>query len=251
MCIRDRGCTIENVSGQLAPGGVGTFEIHVENTETLNFLLFEIVDMPNLMTVTNITPLGRFEQGGTIDGSAGETESGSFYFLGFDYVDSDDNPLGIEPGMGPILEIEVEFNTNFSNPSVVFMIDTVYSEDFNSNPLVAVADDFGQFTGDMVSLDFDNSFPSSFTLHSNYPNPFNPSTKISYSIPESGDISLNIYDMRGRRIKSLVNKNQTSGRYLVEWNATDDYANNVGAGVYIYQLRSGNKTLSQKMVLMK
>ena len=57
--------------------------------------------------------------------------------------------------------------------------------------------------------------------------------------------------MRGRRIKSLVNKNQTSGRYLVEWNATDDYANNVGAGVYIYQLRSGNKTLSQKMVLMK
>ena len=171
--------------------------------------------------------------------------------MGFDYVDSDDNPLGIEPGMGPILEIEVEFNTNFSNPSVVFMIDTVYSEDFNSNPLVAVADDFGQFTGDMISLDFDNSLPSSFALHSNYPNPFNPSTKISYSIPESGDISLNIYDMRGRRIKSLVNKNQASGRYLIEWNATDDYGNNVGAGVYIYQLRSKNKTLSQKMVLMK
>ena len=245
------GCTIENVNGQLIPGGTATFEIHVENTETLCFLLFEIVDMPNLMTVTNITKLGRFEEGGTIDGSAGETESGSFYFLGFDYVDSDDNPLGIEPGMGPILEIEVEFNTNFSNPSVVFMIDTVYSEDFNSNPLVAVADDFGQFTGDMVSLDFDNSLPSSFALHSNYPNPFNPSTKISYSIPESGDISLNIYDMRGRRIKSLVNKNQASGRYLIEWNATDDYGNNVGAGVYIYQLRSKNKPLSQKMILMK
>ena len=78
------GCTIENVSGQLTPGGTGTFEIHVENTETLNFLLFEIIDMPNLMTVTNITPVGRFEAGGTIDGSAGETDDGSFYFLGFD-----------------------------------------------------------------------------------------------------------------------------------------------------------------------
>ena len=245
------GCTIENVSGQLAPGGTGTFEIHVENTETLNFLLFEIIDMPNLMTVTNITPLGRFEEGGTIDGSAGETESGSFYFLGFDYVESDDNPLGIEPGMGPILEVEVEFNQNFSNSSVVFMIDSIYAEDFSSNPLVAVADDFGQFSGDMVSLDFDNKPPSSFALHPNYPNPFNPSTTISYSIPENADVMLSVYDMRGRMIKSLVNKNQAAGRYLVEWNATDDYGSNVGAGVYIYQLRSGNKTFSQKMVLMK
>ena len=245
------GCTIENVSGQLAPGGTGTFEIHVENTETLNFLLFEIIDMPNLMTVTNITPLGRFEEGGTIDGSAGETESGSFYFLGFDYVESDDNPLGIEPGMGPILEVEVEFNQNFSNSSVVFMIDSIYAEDFSSNPLVAVADDFGQFSGDMVSLDFDNKPPSSFALHPNYPNPFNPSTIISYSIPENADVMLSVYDMRGRMINSLVNKHQAAGRYLVEWNATDDYGSNVGAGVYIYQLRSGNKTFSQKMVLMK
>ena len=74
---------------------------------------------------------------------------------------------------------------------------------------------------------------------------------ISYNIPENADVMLSVYDMRGRMIKSLVNKNQASGRYLVEWNATDDYGNNVGAGVYIYQLRSGNMTFSQKMVLMK
>ena len=153
--------------------------------------------------------------------------------------------------MGPILEVEVEFNQNFSNSSVVFMIDSIYAEDFSSNPLVAVADDFGQFSGDMVSLDFDNKPPSSFALHPNYPNPFNPSTIISYSIPENADVMLSVYDMRGRMIKSLVNKNQAAGRYLVEWNATDDYGSNVGAGVYIYQLRSGNKTFSQKMVLMK
>ena len=52
-------------------------------------------------------------------------------------------------------------------------------------------------------------------------------------------------------INSLVNKHQAAGRYLVEWNATDDYGSNVGAGVYIYQLRSGNMTFSQKMVLIK
>ena len=153
--------------------------------------------------------------------------------------------------MGPILEVEVEFNQNFSNPSVVFMIDSIYAEDYSANPLVAVADDFGQFSGDMVSVDYDNALPSDFVLHSNYPNPFNPSTIISYSIPENTDVALNIYDMRGRMIKSLVNQNQAAGRYLVEWNATDDYGSNVGAGVYIYQLRSRNKTFSQKMVLMK
>ena len=59
--------------------------------------------------------------------------------MGFDYVESDDNPLG-RTGIGPIPEVEVEFNQNFSNPSVVFMIDSIYAEDFSSNPLVAVAE---------------------------------------------------------------------------------------------------------------
>ena len=245
------GCTIENVSGQLTPGGTGTFEIHVENTETLNFLLFEIIDMPNLMTVTNITPVGRFEAGGTIDGSAGETEDGTFYFLGFDYVESGDNPLGIEPGSGPILEIEVEFNTNISNPSVVFMVDSIYAEDFTSNPLTIVADDFGQFTGDMVSLDSDGTMPSNFALRPNYPNPFNPSTIISYDIPLTSDVTIDVYDMRGRMIKNLVSKTQSAGHHFVEWHGSDHFGNHVGAGVYIYQLRAGNKTLSQKMILMK
>ena len=245
------GCTIENVSGQLTPGGTGTFEIHVENTETLNFLLFEIIDMPNLMTVTNITPVGRFEAGGTIDGSTGETEDGIFYFLGFDYVESGENPLGIEPGTGPILEIEVEFNTNISNPSVVFMVDSIYAEDFTSNPLTIVADDFGQFSGDMVSLYPDGTMPSNFALRPNYPNPFNPSTIISYDIPLTSDVTIDVYDMRGRMIRNLVSKTQSAGHYFVVWHGSDHFGNNVGAGVYIYQLRAGNKTLSQKMILMK
>lgn len=207
--------------------------------------------MPNLMTVTNITPVGRFEAGGTIDGSAGETDDGSFYFLGFDYVESGENPLGIEPGLGPILEIEVEFNTNISNSSVVFMIDSIYAEDFTSNPLTIVADDFGQFSGDMVSLDLNGALPSNFALHPNYPNPFNPSTIISYDVALTSDITIDIYDMRGRMIRNLVNKNQSTGHYSIEWHGNDHSGNNVSAGVYIYQLRAGNKTLNQKMILMK
>ena len=73
------GCTIENVSGQMSPGGTGTFQIYMENIETVNVLEFTILDMPDYMTVTDIQLLDRFEDG-TIDGNSGETVDGSFYF---------------------------------------------------------------------------------------------------------------------------------------------------------------------------
>ena len=57
--------------------------------------------------------------------------------------------------------------------------------------------------------------------------------------------------MRGRMIRNLVSKTQNAGHYFVEWHGSDHFGNHVGAGVYIYQLRAGNKTLSQKMILMK
>ena len=238
------GCTIENVSGQMTPGGSGTFEIHIDNIETLNILEFEITDMPDLMTVTNITPLGRFEDG-TIDGISGETESGSFYFLGYDFV------TAIEPDTGPILEVEVEFSNALTNPSVVFMITSISAGDVNANPLTIVADNFGQFSGEMVGVDLGDGLPVSFALHPNYPNPFNPSTIISYDLAFQSDVSLNIYDMRGRMIRNLVGQTQDAGHYLIEWHGNDNSGNNVGAGVYIYKLSAGSRIFSQKMILMK
>jgi len=228
----------------MTPGGSGTFEIHIDNTETLNILEFEITDMPDLMTVTNITPLGRFEDG-TIDGISGETESGTFYFLGYDFVTS------IEPDTGPILEVEVEFSATLTNPSVVFMITAVSAGDVNANPLTIVADNFGQFSGEMVGIDNGDGMPARFALHPNYPNPFNPSTIITYDLALQSDVSLNIYDMRGRMIRNLVGKTQDAGHYLVEWHGNDNSGNNVGAGVYIYRLSAGSRVFSQKMILMK
>ena len=239
------GCTIENASGQMIPGGVGTFEIHIENTETLNILEFEILDMPNYMTVTNITPIGRFEDG-TIDGISGETENGSFYFLGYDFATS------IEPDSGPILEIEVVFNNVMTNPSVVFMISEISAGDVNANPLTVVADNFGQFSSSgMVNVGAISELPEKFALYQNYPNPFNPSTVISYDLPSDSDVILNIYDMRGRMIKNLVQQKQDAGRYMVEWQGDDNSGLNVGAGLYIYRMISGNKVFNHKMILMK
>ncbi len=80
----------------------------------------------------------------------------------------------------------------------------------------------------------------------NYPNPFNPTTIIHYVLPKAGFVSLKIYDMLGREVKTLVSENKDKGVYNVTFNAS-----NLASGVYIYQLRSGNFVASKKLLLMK
>ena len=237
------GCTIENASGQLTPGGTGVFEIHMENTETINILEFEIMDMPNNMVITNVTPLGRFDDG-TIDGGTGETEEGNFYFLGYDFASA------IEPGEGAILEVEVEFTESLDNSSIIFMISSISAGDVNAVPVTIIADDFGQFSGYLNTF-VEGSLPKEFTLHSNYPNPFNPSTVISYDLSRETAVKLNVYDMKGRRINALVNQVQSAGRHHVRWNAKDARGNGISAGVYLYRLEAGGKVFTEKMIFMK
>ncbi len=71
---------------------------------------------------------------------------------------------------------------------------------------------------------------TTYALSQNYPNPFNPSTIINYQIPEDGLVTLKIYDVLGREIKTLVNEQKTTGRYEVKFNAST-----LASGVYIYQ----------------
>ena len=237
------GCTIENAFGQLTPGGTGVFEIHMVNTETINILEFEITDMPDNMVVTNITGLGRFDDG-TIDGGSGETEEGNFYFLGYDFA------TAIEPGEGPILEIEVEFNENLNNSSIVFMISSISAGDVNAVPVTILADNFGQFSGYLNTIS-EGILPQDFQLQQNYPNPFNPSTVINYSLPYVSDVKLNVYDMNGRRVNSLINQIQEAGTHSITWNAKDFRGNAISAGVYLYKLEADGRVFTEKMVYMK
>jgi hypothetical protein len=88
--------------------------------------------------------------------------------------------------------------------------------------------------------------PKTYALTQNYPNPFNPSTTIEYSVPENAYVSLKIFDMTGREISTLVSKQQETGTYIVNWNAS-----NLSSGVYFYRLDAGNFTATKKMMLVK
>lgn len=97
--------------------------------------------------------------------------------------------------------------------------------------------------------------PKGFALRQNYPNPFNPSTTISFDIPDmkSGllDVDLSIYNINGKKIKSLVHGAVTPGIFRVEWNATDDNNRKVPSGIYFYHLRSAEFSATCKMILAK
>ena len=85
----------------------------------------------------------------------------------------------------------------------------------------------------------------------NYPNPFNPVTKLRYTIPKNSLVSIIIYDMLGRQVKTLVNQTQDAGYASVIRDATNDYGKPVSAGIYLYQIQTGEYIQTKKMVLLK
>jgi hypothetical protein len=93
--------------------------------------------------------------------------------------------------------------------------------------------------------------PTVFALEQNYPNPFNPSTQIRYAIPEQSMVTIGVYDMMGRKVRTLIQGNISAGYHTTVWNATTDKGLPVGAGMYIYTIRAGAYHQMKKMVLLK
>jgi hypothetical protein len=91
-----------------------------------------------------------------------------------------------------------------------------------------------------------NEVPALYSLEQNYPNPFNPKTNIRYSIPENSFVTLKIFDLLGREIKTLVNQNQISGKYSITFDMSG-YA----SGLYLYKIQAGNFSDTRKMILIK
>ena len=92
--------------------------------------------------------------------------------------------------------------------------------------------------------------PADFALGQNYPNPFNPSTIIPYQLPTSAHVRLEVFNMLGQRLATLVDEERSAGMHTAQWDATDAAGRAVGAGVYIYRLSSGGMSMSGRMVLV-
>ncbi|MCX6142142.1 MAG: T9SS type A sorting domain-containing protein, partial [Ignavibacteriales bacterium] len=96
-----------------------------------------------------------------------------------------------------------------------------------------------------------SSIPKVFELSNNYPNPFNPSTKIQFAVPNEQNISLVIYNLLGQRIRTLVQGVYAAGQYTVTWDGKDQVGRTLESGVYIYRLETGSIALVKKMLMLK
>jgi hypothetical protein len=128
--------------------------------------------------------------------------------------------------------------TNISGPKymTVELIDGLVVKGLN----------FGLFGSMATNLDDEMGLPVEFSLDQNYPNPFNPTTSIRYELAESIQVTLTVYDMNGRVVATLVDKQQNAGAYTVVFDATK-----LASGVYVYRLQAGSHVFTQKLTLIK
>ena len=96
------------------------------------------------------------------------------------------------------------------------------------------------------------TLPAAFSLADNFPNPFNPATTIQYALPQAADVELTVYNVLGQPIRTLVAEHQNAGRYVVEWDATNDSGHSLSSGMYFYRLQAGGEFHEvKKMLLLK
>ncbi len=145
-------------------------------------------------------------------------------------------------------------------PRQLAVIDTFWS-DRDLSLMFALIDGFTDFTpaflpgfiaiGPGVDVEDDEQVPKFFSLSQNYPNPFNPSTNIDFALADVGQVSLIVYDLLGRQVKTLLDENLMSGRFTVTWDGRDESGGDVPSGVYFYKITSAGFSESKRMILLR
>ncbi|MEA2095085.1 MAG: T9SS type A sorting domain-containing protein [Candidatus Cloacimonadota bacterium] len=155
--------------------------------------------------------------------------------------------MTVNPDADGIYEIEVF-------PGTFDVTATLY--DYDPDVVSGVVVEEGATTSDVdltlvAIVGADDEVVTTTKLLSNYPNPFNPVTNIAYSINETGNVTIDVYNLKGQLVKSLVNEVIETGDHIVTWNGRDNSNKSVASGVYFYKMKSSNYTATKKMILMK
>ena len=115
-------------------------------------------------------------------------------------------------------------------------------------------DDSTMLIGDIV-LDVEEEsdlvLPCEFELFQNYPNPFNPTTTIRYNLPQRSHVTIDVFNVLGQKVRTLVDREEAAGSYRVSWNGTNSSGRAVSTGVYLYRFRAGEHVETKKMLLLK
>jgi subtilisin family serine protease len=102
-----------------------------------------------------------------------------------------------------------------------------------------------------TGIDDEIDLPAEFSLSQNYPNPFNPATDVSFALPRDSHVTLEIFNILGQKVRTLVDDDMEAGYQSVTWNGDDDQGRQVASGIYLYKLNAGDKTFTRKMMMLK
>ncbi|KAA3601521.1 MAG: T9SS C-terminal target domain-containing protein [Calditrichaeota bacterium] len=116
---------------------------------------------------------------------------------------------------------------------------------------VSSSDTFEFETTIGASIQEEAQLPETFALKQNFPNPFNPTTKINFDLPISSKVKLEIFNLLGQKVRTLVDRKINAGFNSVTWNGKNDFGNQVSSGIYIYKIQTEDFTQSKKMVFLK
>lgn len=169
----------------------------------------------------------------------------------------------LAPGSGPIANLVFSFDDPSSgkaiditpieleNPNHSLML--VYTEvvDGSSNCLSLTPEFAGINFAPSPVVPEDNLLPKSFSLAQNAPNPFNPQTRIAYDLPNAAKVRLEIYNVLGQQIKTLVDEFQEAGSKSVIWDGRDNSGTTVASGIYFYRMDAGDFSDTRKMMMLK
>ena len=109
----------------------------------------------------------------------------------------------------------------------------------------------GRIVGQVEALATPVTIPATFALHTNWPNPFNPETTIAFDLPQAGSVELQVFDLLGQTVRTLVAQELSAGGHQVVWNGLDESGARVGSGVYFYRLQAGSQVQMRRMLLLK
>ena len=155
--------------------------------------------------------------------------------------------LSIHVGAEPLLEGRVRLSSG--QPAVGVQVRLFDLTDLRRS-VGTTTDAAGYFALPLQTRSRGTALPTDFALGQNYPNPFNPSTIIPYQLPIAGHVRLDVFNVLGQRLATLVDAERSAGAHTAKWDATGEVGRAVGAGVYIYRLSSGGMTESRRMVLV-
>jgi len=218
---------VANSAGEYGAGGISS----TGNTNLLNSIIWD--NSPNAISGSVTATYSNIEGGWTGEGN----------------LDSD--PLFVGSGDHPFMLQDLSPCVNYGTPDTTGL--NLPELDLAGNPRIyGVRIDMGAYENQNIVTGVDeNSITNATNLYQNFPNPFNPTTTINYSLLANSKVSLNIYNINGQKVKQLVYDQLSAGQHTVVWNGKDENNKSVSSGIYFYKLKSNNYEKTKKMILLK